>query len=255
MRGLCRLSSARISRRLPAIDLGRGALLEIVGADEQHHGRRVQRQHVVLEPDQHAARGVAADAAVGDLHARKGRAQASSQSCVIESPRKTTAPWSRSRLRRPRRAPLAPQVLEPVVAADRPGAGQAIVGRRDREPSAGGDRRRLRRRGRETGSEEVRRGKQRAAPGPIDVGHAWRIAQKAQRRRGAMPSVAVGDNPGRRRRARPRGRASAESCCPGAAAARDGRRRCCSRCCRSPSARAAARPADRRARGRTCRPA
>ena len=69
MRALCALQAPRISLRLPAMVSGVAPFLEIVGADEQHHRRRVQREHVVLQPDEHAARRVAVDAAIGDLDA------------------------------------------------------------------------------------------------------------------------------------------------------------------------------------------
>ncbi len=72
-------------------DLGGGTFLEVVRADEQHDGRRVEREHVLLEPQQDAARRVAADAAVRDLDAGERGPQAAPQPWVIESPRKTTA--------------------------------------------------------------------------------------------------------------------------------------------------------------------
>ena len=82
----------------------------------------------------------------------KRRPRPPPQPCVIESPRKTTAPWSCCALVRPGRAALAPELLEPVVAADRPGSGQAVVGRGDQE--------RVARRSRGLGSRRARRAEQ-----------------------------------------------------------------------------------------------
>ena len=67
-------------------DLGRRPFLEVVRADEQHDRRRVEREHVLLEPQEDAAGRVAADAAVRHLHAGERRAEPSPQPCVIESP-------------------------------------------------------------------------------------------------------------------------------------------------------------------------
>ena len=59
------------------------------------------------------------------------------QPCVIESPRNTTACRSCSARLRPLRSALQPELLEPVVAADRARAGQAVVGGGDGEPAGG----------------------------------------------------------------------------------------------------------------------
>ena len=46
---------------------GRNVEADIVRADEQHDPARVERQHVVIDAGEQAARRVAADAAVGDF--------------------------------------------------------------------------------------------------------------------------------------------------------------------------------------------
>ena len=50
-----------------------GSILEVVGADEQHDCRRIERKHVLCQSYQNPTRGVATDTAIGDLHAGKGR--------------------------------------------------------------------------------------------------------------------------------------------------------------------------------------
>src|SRR5690606_36255266 len=53
-----------------AFDVGRlGVGAEVIGADADDNGGGVEVQDVFLEPEQHAAADIAADAAVGDLHA------------------------------------------------------------------------------------------------------------------------------------------------------------------------------------------
>ena len=47
---------------------GRRALFQIVGTDEEHDGRRIERQDVILKPQKHPSGRVAIDAAIGDLH-------------------------------------------------------------------------------------------------------------------------------------------------------------------------------------------
>ena len=123
-------------------DLRRRAFLEVVRADQDHHGARIEREHVVLEPEQHAARRVAADPAVGDLDAGKGRAEAAAPALgdrVAEEDHRSAV---LGRGLRPRGAPLAPEVAEPVVAADRTLTGQSVIGGGDRE-AIGGRRGRL----------------------------------------------------------------------------------------------------------------
>ena len=107
--------------------------VEIVGADQQDHRSWLQRQHVFLQADQDAARRIAADAAVGNLDTGK--------SC-----RQRIAPELRDRVAQeddsalillmrlcPFGSPLAPQLLEPVVAADGSGSGQPFICRGDGE--------------------------------------------------------------------------------------------------------------------------
>ncbi len=65
-----------------------------LSADEEHDRARVERDDVLLQVDEHAARGVAADAAVGGLGRGNAPSKSSCQPCVIESPRKTMARWS-----------------------------------------------------------------------------------------------------------------------------------------------------------------
>ena len=52
-------------------------LLEVVGADQEDDRGRVEGEHVLLEANQDAAGGVAADASVGDLHAGERGAEPS----------------------------------------------------------------------------------------------------------------------------------------------------------------------------------
>ena len=108
-----------------------GLLFEIVRADEQHDCLRAQREHVFLEPEQNAARGVAADPAIGHLHAGKAAAEIVTPALrdrIAEQHDRVLIPI---RARGPGGATFRPQLAKPLVTADRPGARQAVVRGRD----------------------------------------------------------------------------------------------------------------------------
>ena len=105
----------------------RGPFLEVVGANEQHHALGVERQHVLLQADEHAARGVTADAAVGHLHAlevstklvapslRDGIAQEHQRTHVLSHTGRPAGPF------------LFPKILKPLITPDRPLPRQSII--------------------------------------------------------------------------------------------------------------------------------
>ena len=54
--------------------LGIGLVLDVVGADQEDYACGMERENILAQADEHAARGVAANAAIGDLHTRKAAA-------------------------------------------------------------------------------------------------------------------------------------------------------------------------------------
>ena len=131
--GLCAFSVGDQQPEVAVDRLGRRLLLEIVGPDQDDDGARVQVEDVLLQADEDAARGVAADAAVGDLDAGEHGAEAEAPPLRDRVAEEHDRALIALHLRRPHRAALLPQVLEPLHAPDRPGAGQPVVRRGDRE--------------------------------------------------------------------------------------------------------------------------
>ena len=48
-----------------------GLLVEIVRPHQHHDARRIERDHIIVQPHEHPARRIAADAAIGHFHALK----------------------------------------------------------------------------------------------------------------------------------------------------------------------------------------
>ena len=114
--------------------VGRGRLrisffLEVVGADQQDDRSRMQREHVFVQADEHTARGVAADAAVGHFHPGKAPAKIVTPHLgdgIAEENDRALIPLD---LLGPGTAAFDPEFAEPIIAADGPGAGQTVIGR------------------------------------------------------------------------------------------------------------------------------
>ena len=100
--------------------------LEIVRTHQQDDGRGIQSQNIV-EPDEHAARRVATDAAIGAFHSRKAARQARAPALRDRITEKDDALLIRLHFRRPLRPQLGPAFHEPLVAAQRTNAGQGSL--------------------------------------------------------------------------------------------------------------------------------
>jgi len=110
---------------------GSGFFLKVVGAYEQHNAAWVEREHILPQPNEHPASRVAADAAVGHLHAWKAAAHR-----VAPALRDGVAEKHQSALillhqLGPAAALAIPEILEPLISPNRPCAGQPLIGRRD----------------------------------------------------------------------------------------------------------------------------
>ena len=117
--------------------LGVGLVFEVVGAEEQRDAGRMQREHVFLEAQQHTAGGVAADAAVGQLHAGEAAAEIVAPALgdgIAEEDERMLVELGAGG---PRGTALGPEALEPILAPDRAGPGQPVVGRGDLEAGSG----------------------------------------------------------------------------------------------------------------------
>ena len=103
--------------------------LDVIRAHQQHDGLRVERQHILLEPEQHPARRVAADAAVGQFHAFESlleiRAPALGDRIAEEDDRSLVL----GDLRRPLRSDRVPSLHVAVIATQGAFAGQRGLGR------------------------------------------------------------------------------------------------------------------------------
>ena len=101
----------------------------------------MEGEDIFIQAEEHAAGGVAADAAVGGLEAREGAFE------VIPPPLRDGVAEEYDRVliggdaRPPGGPALGPELAEPIVAADGTGAGQAVVGG-GQFPMGGGLRRR-----------------------------------------------------------------------------------------------------------------
>ena len=97
---------------------------DVIRPHQEHDGFRVEREHVFLEPEQHAAGRVTADAAVGQFHAFEGfpeiRAPALGDRIAEEDDRALVF----GDLRRPLRADRVPTLHIAVIAAQCAFAGQ-----------------------------------------------------------------------------------------------------------------------------------
>lgn len=91
----------------------------------------MERKHVLAQADEHPARGVTANAAVGDLHAREAAAHVVAPSIGDRIAQEDEGMLFPRDAERPLEAVLGPDFLEPVLSADGPGSRQAVVGCRD----------------------------------------------------------------------------------------------------------------------------
>ncbi len=112
---------------------GRCPFIEVVGAHQHHHTTGVEFQHVVVESNQHAAGGVAADAAVGGLDAGQFLLEYFAPSLGNRVAEHDEGSLILLHLSRPLAAAVPPQILEPLVPTYRAGAGKPFVGFRDGE--------------------------------------------------------------------------------------------------------------------------
>jgi hypothetical protein len=122
---------------------GCGLFLEVVGADEEDDGDRVEGENVVVQPKKNAASGVAADAAVGGLEAW----EMAGELVLPALGDGITQEHDGLPVLGDRGGPLAaavfPELLEPIIAADRTRAKQPVVGGRDLEGPTRGRRGRV----------------------------------------------------------------------------------------------------------------
>ena len=89
---------------------------------------RVQREDVFFQANENAPGSVATDAAIGDLHAGKPGAEIFAPALsdgIAEQHHGIAIPLD---ARRPRGSAIGPELAKPIVTANRPCAGQAIVG-------------------------------------------------------------------------------------------------------------------------------
>ena len=127
------LRVVRLQRRenqlqVPCDRLRVRVLLEIIRADEQHHAHGLEREHVLLQPDEHATRRVAADAAIGHLHAWECVADVIAPALCDGIAEENQRALILVPAHRPAVALLHPQGLEPIRAPDRARARQTIIG-------------------------------------------------------------------------------------------------------------------------------
>ena len=101
---------------------------EIIRADQQDNCLRLQREDIFLQPDEHATRSVAADPAIGDLHAGKPGREIVAPAFSNRIAEHHDGVAILVRAVREFGAALVPRFAEPVVTANRALAGQAFVG-------------------------------------------------------------------------------------------------------------------------------
>jgi len=139
------------------------------------------RARRLVERSSTPARRVPADPAVPNLHAGKGCPSPLRPSLGDRVAEKDDGAPVLLDLAGPIGPPLAPQALEPVVAPDRPGAGQALVGGRDREA--------LRLRGGLGGVRRSRRGKGEAGEQGVARRATGKEAEAARRGASSMGRI------------------------------------------------------------------
>ena len=117
--------------------LGFAVVLDVVCADQDHDALGIHGQHVLLQAYQDAAGRVAADAAVRGLHPREAAAYVAPAlgDRVAEEDNRALVALD---LAGPLRAPLEPDLLEPLGPLDRALAGEALVGRGYLQAGIGG---------------------------------------------------------------------------------------------------------------------
>ena len=107
--------------------------LDVVRAHQQHDRFRAERQHVLLQSDEHAAGGVSADAAVGELHSVEGFLEVRTPALGDRIPEEDHRALVLGDVGGPLRADGIPALHIAVVAAKSAFAGQLGLGLRCRE--------------------------------------------------------------------------------------------------------------------------
>ena len=110
-----------------------GFFLEIVSAHEENDGCGGEVEDIFLETDEHAAGGVAADAAVGGLEVRESAGEVVAPALGDGVAEEDDGAFVFGGAFGPCAAFFEPEGFEPVVAADGAGAWEPVVGGWDGE--------------------------------------------------------------------------------------------------------------------------
>ena len=111
-------------------DVRAGTFFQIVGAHQHDDGFRLQRKHIVSQPNQHATGGVAADTAVRRQQLGKLVAKIVSPSLRDAVAKKNHGALLTRRLLRKCRSSFPPEIAEPVISPNGAGPRQSFICRR-----------------------------------------------------------------------------------------------------------------------------